>query len=145
MWRAVDGEGNELDVYLQKRRNKKAAIRFLSRLLKCYPAPRVVITDKLRSYLKPIRKMLKKAQHRKHKRLNNRIENAYQPTRRKEKCIIKFQSPQGAQRVISAMGQVRNIFAINVGRYVNSASTQRECFNEAKGVSDKAADMLLAA
>jgi len=51
LWRAVDTEGYELDVFLQKRRNKKSAIRFLSRLLQSYPVPRVIVTDKLKSYI----------------------------------------------------------------------------------------------
>jgi putative transposase len=55
LWRAVDSEGYELDVFLQKHRNKRAVTRFLSRLLGSYPNPRVVITDKLRSYSKPIK------------------------------------------------------------------------------------------
>ena len=55
LWRAVDSEGYELDVLLQKHRNKKAAIRFLSKLLGSYPSPRVIVTDKLNSYKKPIR------------------------------------------------------------------------------------------
>ena len=53
LWRAVDSDGFELDVFLQKRRNKKSAIRFLSRLLGTYPCPRVIVTDKLKSYIKP--------------------------------------------------------------------------------------------
>ena len=57
LWRAIDSEGYELDVFLQKRRNKKSAIRFLSRLLKSYPVPRVIVTDKLKSYIKPIKVM----------------------------------------------------------------------------------------
>lgn len=94
LWRAVDSEGHELDVFLQKRRNKKAAIRFLSRLLGSYLAPRVITTDKLKSYNKPIKFMCPTVDHRSHKRLNNRAENAHQPTRRKEKCLIKFKSPR---------------------------------------------------
>nr|WP_232224380.1 IS6 family transposase [Candidatus Paracaedibacter symbiosus] len=54
LWRAVDRDGMELDVFLQKRRNKRSAIRFLSRLLGTHPAPRVIVTDKLKSYVKPI-------------------------------------------------------------------------------------------
>ena len=95
LWRAVDDEGYELDVFLQKRRNKKAAIRFLSRLLNAHPKPRVIVTDKLRSYTKTIRQMGKGVEHRSHKGLNNRVENAHQPTRRKEKCLIRFKSPAG--------------------------------------------------
>ena len=60
LWRAVDSDGYELDVFLQKRKNKKAAVRFLTRLLGSYPAPRVIITDKLRSYIKPIRSRVHK-------------------------------------------------------------------------------------
>ena len=92
---AADSEVYELDVFLQKRRNKKSAIRFLSRLLQSYPAPRVIITDKLKSYIKPIKAMCRSTEHRSNKRANNRVENAYQPTRRREKCLIKFKSPWG--------------------------------------------------
>lgn len=112
LWRAVDNAGYELDVFLQKRRNKKAAIRFLTRLLGCYPAPRVIVTDKLKSSKKPIGHMYPATEHRSHKGLNNRVENAHQPTRRKETCLIKFKSPQGVQRTLSLMGKVRNLFAV---------------------------------
>ena len=77
LWRALDEEGIELDVFLQKRRNKKSAIRFISRLLRAYPARRVIVTEKLKSYNKPIKYMCSKAEHCCHKRLNNRTENAH--------------------------------------------------------------------
>ncbi|ASX27625.1 integrase [Rickettsia sp. MEAM1 (Bemisia tabaci)] len=64
LWRAVDSEGHELEVLLQKRRNKKSAIRFLSRLLGNYPCPRVIVTDKLKSYIKPVRYMCPRTKHR---------------------------------------------------------------------------------
>jgi len=121
LWRAVDSDGYELDVFLQKRKNKKAAIRFLTRLLGSYPAPRVIVTDKLRSYIKPIRSMCSESDHRSHKGLNNRVENAHQPTRKKEKITIKFKSPQGVQNTLSLMGKIRNIFAVEVGRYTQYA------------------------
>ena len=140
LWRAVDSNGLELDVFLQKRRNKKSAIRFLTRLLGSYPMPRVIVTDKLSSYIKPIRSMTKGTDHRRHKGLNNRVENAHQPTRRKEKCLIKFKSPRGAQHVLSLMGQVRNIFT--VGKYKNTASEQRDQFNNAKDIWDQAASLI---
>lgn len=139
----MDSEGYELDVFLQKRRNKKAAIRFLSRLLKCYPQPKVRVTDKLKSYVKPIKQMCKTTSHQKHKGLNNRVENAHQPTRRKEKCLIRFKSPKGAQHVLSLMGKVRNIFAVSVGRYTNPASYQRQQFMRAKEIWMDAATQLL--
>ena len=145
LWRAVDSDGYELDVFLQKRKNKKAAIRFLTRLLGSYPAPRVIITDKLRSYIKPIRSMCSKSDHRSHKGLNNRVENAHQPTRKKEKITIKFKSPQGVQNTLSLMGKIRNIFAVDVGRYTQNATDQRSSFNHAKSIWNDAAQRLLAA
>ena len=145
LWRAVDSDGYELDVFLQKRRNKKAAIRFLTRLLGNYPAPRIIVTDKLRSYKKPIKSMCPKADHRSHKGLNNRVENAHQPTRRKEKSLIKFKSAKGVQNLLSLMGKIRNIFAVDVGRYKKNASDQRVAFNKAKLIWDGAAHQLLPA
>jgi len=145
LWRAVDSDGHELDVYLQKRRNKKSAIRFLTRLLGCYPTPRVIVTDKLRSYIKPIRQMCPTTEHRSHKGLNNRAENAHQPTRRKEKSLIKFKSPQGAQNTLSLMGKVRNIFSVDVGRYTNNATDRRSSFDQAKSIWDEATQRLLVA
>lgn len=145
LWRAVDSEGYELDVLLQKRRNKEAAIRFLSRLLGSYPAPRVMVTDKLKSYKKPIQFMCRQTEHRTHKGLNNRVENAHQPTRRKEKCLIKFKSPQVAQRMLSLMGKVRNIFAIDVGRYVKKAPERKIAFAAAFAIWIEAAQQLLCA
>lgn len=145
LWRAVDSDGCELDVFLQKRRDKKAAIRFLTRLLGSYPEPRVIVTDKLRSYVKPIKYLLPHTEHRSHKGLNNRVENAHQPTRRKEKCLIRFKSPQGVQRTVSLMGKVRNIFSLEGGRYSNPASHQRQAFKEACVIWHEAAQGLLCA
>lgn len=134
MWGAVDSDGYELDVFLQKRKNKKVAIRFLTRLLGSYPAPRVIVTDKLRSYIKPIRSMCSKSDHRSHKGLNNRVENAHQPTRTREKITIKFKSPQCILGTLLLVGKTRNIFAVDVGRYTQNATDQRSSFNEAKSI-----------
>jgi putative transposase len=78
-------------MFTYKSADKKSAIRFLTRLLGCYPSPRLIVTNKLRSYVKPIRQMRPDTEHRSHKGLNNRVENAYKPTRRKEKSLIKYQ------------------------------------------------------
>ena len=145
LWRAVDSDGYELDVLLQKRRNKEAAIRFLSRLLRSYPVPRVIVTDKLKSYKKPIQFMCRRTEHRSHKGLNNRVENAHQPTRRKEKCLIKFKSPQGAQKMLSLMGKIRNLFAVAVGRYVKKAPERKAAFAAACAIWIEAAQLLLCA
>ena len=145
LWRAADNTGHELDILLQKRNNKKAAIRFLSKLLGGYPAPRVVVTDKLRSYRKPIKQMMRHTEHCCHKRLNNRVESAHQPTRCKEKCLIKFKSPGGVQRTVRLIGKIRNIFSVSVGRYTNTAAQQRCQFNQAKAIWNKAEIELLCA
>lgn len=117
----------------------------LSRLLGNYPAPRVIVTDKLRSYIKPIKLMCPRTKHRTNKRLNNRVENAHQPTRRKEKILIKFKHPNVAQCTLSLMGKVRDIFAVNVGRYTKTAPEQRIAFASAKSIWDEATHRLLAA
>ena len=143
LWRAVDSEGLELEVFLQKHRSKKAAIRFLSKLLKGYPVPRVIVTDKLKSYNKPIKYMCLNTEHRSHKGLNNRVENAHQPTRRKEKSLIKFKSAKGTQVLLSLMGKVRNIFAIGVNRYKQSAQDRRKAFKEAQEIWLEATSRIL--
>src|SRR3546814_129436 len=85
------------------------------------------------------------ADHRTHKGLNNRVENAHQPTRRKEKCLIKFKSPQGVQRLLSLMGKVRNLFSVEIGRYKKKAPDQRLAFAAAKAIWLEAALEILAA
>ena len=84
LWRAVGSEGYELDIFLLKRRNKKSATRFLKRLLGTHPEPQVIVTDKLRSYCQPIKTLAPQAEHRRHKRLNNRAENSHQPIQRRK-------------------------------------------------------------
>ncbi|MEL7133428.1 MAG: IS6 family transposase, partial [Pseudomonadota bacterium] len=93
LWRAVDANGDVLDILVQPRRNAKAAKRFLQRLLDRFGQPRVVITDKLRSYIKPIKTLAPGADHRAHKGLNNRIEGSHRPTRKREKLMGRFKSP----------------------------------------------------
>jgi putative transposase len=103
LWRAVDQDGNVLDILVQSRRTKKAAKRFFRKLLKeLYYVPRVIITDKLKSYGAAKREILPGVEHRQHKRLNNRAENSHQPTRLHEKKMRKFKSAGHAQRFLSA-------------------------------------------
>ena len=143
LWRAVDSNGYELDILLHVHLKKKAAIRFLSRLLGNHPAPRVIVTDKLKSYRKPIQYMCRKTEHTSHKGLNNRVENAHQPTRRKEKCLIKFKSAQDVQRMVSLMGKMRNIFAVDVGRYTKKSTERKSAFASACAIWSEAAQQLL--
>jgi putative transposase len=102
LWRAVDQDGNVLDILVQSRRNKKAAKRFFRKLLKGLKSvPRVIITDKLKSYGAAKREILPGVEHRQHKRLNNRAENSHQPTRLREKKMRTFKSAGHAQRFLS--------------------------------------------
>jgi putative transposase len=110
LWRAIDAEGDVLDILVQTRRNAKAAKRFLQRLITQFGEPRVVITDKLRSYVKPIKTLAPDADHRAHKGLNNAIEGSHRPTRKREKIIGRFKSHRQAQRFLSAHDQINLIF-----------------------------------
>ena len=111
LWRAVDQEGNVLDILVQSRRNKVAAKKFFRKLLKgCEYVPRVMITDKLGSYEAAKNEVMPKVEHRKHRRLNNRCENSHQPTRQRERTMRCFKSPGHAQRFLSAFGPIREHF-----------------------------------
>src|SRR3954462_2085135 len=111
LWRAVDQDGHVLDILVQPRRDKRAAVKFLRQLLKGLAyVPRVVITDKLASYGAAMRAVLPSVEHRRHKGLNNRAENSHQPTRRRERQMKRFKSAGQAQRFLSAHDQINNLF-----------------------------------
>jgi putative transposase len=113
LWRAVDQNGFVLDVLIQRRRDSGAAQRLMRRLLKsAVTPPRVMITDKLRSYGAARAKMGLCVEHRQHKGLNNRAENSHLPTRRRERIMKRFKSAQQAQRFLSVHDQVANLFHI---------------------------------
>lgn len=124
LWRAVDAEGMVLDILVQERRNQEAAETFLRRVVDGYPEePRVAVTDKLASYRPAIKKVLPRAEHRKHKGLNNRAENSHQPTRQRERAMRRFKSPEQAQRFLEPFGPIREHFC--PGRHRLSASEYR--------------------
>ena len=123
LWRAVDVNGDVLDILVQTRRNAKGAKRFMARLISQFGHPRVVITDKLRSYIKLVAHYALDADHRAHKGLNNRIEGSHRPTRRREKIMGRFKSPRQAQRFLAAHDQINNIFRPR--RYRLSATSYR--------------------
>ena len=102
-----------LDVLVQRRRDSRAAQRLMRKLLKSAATPpRVMITDKLRSYGAARAKMGLCVEHRQHKGLNNRAENSHQPTRRRERIMKRFKSARQAQRFLSVHDQVANLFHI---------------------------------
>jgi len=107
LWRAVDQDGNVLDILVQRRRDTAAARKFFRKLLKGLRyGPRVVITDKLASYGAAKRAVLPSVEHRQHRRLNNRAENSHQPTRERERRMRRFKSPRHAQRFLAAYGPI---------------------------------------
>ena len=111
LWRAVDAEGNVLDVLLQRQRDTKVAERFFRKLLKKQGfVPRVIVTDKLKSYAAAKKQVMKRVEHRAHKGLNNLCENSHQPTRTRERRMRKFKSPGQAQRFLSAFEPIRDHF-----------------------------------
>src|SRR5690348_13648156 len=111
LWRAVDQNGVVLDILVQSRRDSQAAKKFFKKLLKGLEyVPRVIITDKLRSYGAAKKEILVGVEHRQHKGLNNQAENSHQPTRVREKVMRRFKSAGQAQRFLSAQGPIRQHF-----------------------------------
>ncbi|CAL9327788.1 IS6 family transposase ISRH1 [Streptomyces sp. enrichment culture] len=105
--RAVDADGTVLDILVQNRRDKAVARRFFRRLLKTTrTVPRVIVTDKLRSYRAAHRQVRPSVEHRSHKGLNNRAENSHQRTRQRERAMKGFRSVGGAQRFLSAFSGI---------------------------------------
>jgi putative transposase len=105
LWRAVDQDGNGLDIPVQSRRNKKAAKRFFPKLLKGLRyVPRVIITDKVRSYSAAKAEIMPGVEQRQHQGLNNRAENSPQPTRVRERVIRRFKSAGHARAVPVSLG-----------------------------------------
>ena len=126
LWRAVDQDGDALDILVQRRRDKKAAKKFFRKLLKGLQyVPRVIITDKLRSYSAAKAEVLPGVEHCQDKGQNNRAENSHQPTRLRERVMRRFKSPPShAQRFLSAFGIITSHF--RPGRHLCTAGVYRE-------------------
>jgi len=111
LWRAVDQHGVALDILVQERRNGAAAKRFFKRLLHGLRyKPRRLVTDGLRSYGVAQRAILPNVRHRTSRYLNNRAENSHRPTRRRERQMQRFKSPDQAQRFLSAHAMIYGHF-----------------------------------
>jgi transposase-like protein len=125
MWRAVDGEGEVLEILVQRRqRDKAAAMRLLRKLLRRQGfVPTTIVTDKLRSYGAVLRELGFSRLHEEGLRANNRAENSHQPVRRRERKMQGFKSAKSAQRFVSVHAAVYNIF--NVQRHLMSRPTHR--------------------
>ena len=130
LWRGVDQHGAVLDVLVQSRRDKNAAKRLMRKLLKKHGrAPRVLVTDKLRSYAAANKDLGINVEHRQHKGLNNRAENSHQPTRVREKVMRRFKSARHLQRFASTHDQVANL-SMHC-RYNTNAQAKRDARTQA--------------
>ena len=137
MWRAVDSEGEMLDVLVQRRRDKAAALRLLRKLLLRQGfVPTVVVTDKLGSYCAALRTIGFSGRHEQGLRSNNRAENSHQPVRRRERKMQGFKSPKSAQRFVSVHAAVYNVF--NIQRHLLCRPTLRQFRGEAYRAWNKA-------
>jgi putative transposase len=124
LWRAVDQDGNVLDILVQSRRSATAARRFFRKLLRGLGyVPRVIVTDKLKSYAAAKRKILPSVEHRQSRYLNNRAEVSHQPTRRRERQMKRFKSARHAQRFLSTHSRIHNHFQLR--RHRLSANQHR--------------------
>jgi putative transposase len=124
LWRAVDHEGEVLDMLVQRRRDSRAALRLMRKLLKKQGfAPKLLVTDKLRSYASAFRRLGLTCTHEQGLRMNNRAENSHQMVRRRERKLQRFKSARSAQCFLSMLAAVYNTF--NLQRHLVSRSTLR--------------------
>jgi putative transposase len=124
LWRAVDAEGEVLDFPVQSKRNKAAALKLMRKLLKKYAfVPERLVTDDLRSYSAAVRDLGIESRHERGRWKNYRAENSHQPTRRRERVMQRFKSPDSAQKFLSIHAAVFNTF--NAQRHLTSARTHR--------------------
>ena len=125
LWRAVDQDGDVIDILVQSRRDRRAAKRFIRKLLKGQGSkPGWLVTDKLRSYRAAHREVMPSVVYSTERYGNNRAEVSHQPTRQRERQMRRFKSPGQAQRFLSVHGLVRNLF--HVGRHLLRAEHHRE-------------------
>ena len=124
LWRAVDSEGEVLDLLVQPKRDTKAALRLMRKLLRKQGyAPGVLVTDKLGSYRATRRELRLSARHEQGLRRNNRAEHSHQPVRRRERKQQRFKSAGSAQRLLAMHAPVHNTF--NLQRHLVSRRTLR--------------------
>ncbi len=129
LWRAVDHEGEVLEVFVTKRRNRKAAVKFLRKAMKRYGNPKVIVTDKLRSYRAAMKELGNEVRQETGRRLNNRVENSHQPFRRRERAMSKFRSTKTLQKFASIHASVHNHF--NQERHLNRCDRFKESRSQA--------------
>ena len=124
LWRAVDHEGEVLDMLIRRRRDSRAVLRLMRKLLKKQGfAPKLLVTDKLRSYAAAFLQLRLSCPHEQGLRRNNRAEDSHQVVRRRERKLQRLKSARSAQRFLSMHAAVHNTF--NLQRHLISRSTLR--------------------
>ena len=129
LWRAVDHEGEVLEVYATKRRDREAALRFLRRAMKRYGRPASIITDRLRSYRAAMKVIGNEGRQEIKRWLNNRAENSHPPFRRRERAMAKFREVRTLQKFASVHASIHNHF--NHQRHLN----RRDIFKQARSAA----------
>ena len=110
LWRAVDHEGEVLEAFVTKTRNRKAALKFLRKAMKRFGQPKVFVTDRLRSYRAALTDVGMAKRQETGRWLNNRIENSHQPLRRRERAMQRFRQPGSLQKFAAVHSSVHNHF-----------------------------------
>lgn len=138
LWRAIDQDGEVVDVYLQAKRDGRVAKRFFKRLIRSNQGePCKIVTDKLRSYGVAQREVIPEATHVAKQYANNRVEQSHELTRMRERGMRRFKSTSQVQRFVTVHAPVYNLF--NLGRHLVSANHYRDlridAFREARFLS----------
>ena len=123
LWRAVDHEGEVLESYVTKRRDREAALTFLKKIMKRYGKPRAIVTDRLRSYRAAMKIIGNERTQEVGRWKNNRCENSHLPFRRREYAMLKFRRMRSLQKFVSIHASVFNHF--NKERHLNSRETYK--------------------
>ena len=129
LWRAVDHEGEVLEVFATKRRNRRAALKFLKRTMKRYGQPCSIVTDRLRSYSAAMKALGNSGRQECERWLNNRAENSHQPFRRREGAMARFRDIKTLQKFTAAHASIHNHF--NHQRHL----TRRDIFKQPRAAA----------
>jgi putative transposase len=124
LWRAIDHEGEVLEVFATKRRDRKAALTFIKRAMKRYGQPKVIVTDRLRSYQAAMNVIGNGADQEVGRWLNNRAENSHQPFRRREGAMSKYRDIKTLQKFAAVHASTFNHF--NLDRHLNGRSVYKQ-------------------
>ena len=110
LWRAVDHEGEVLEAFVTRRQDRRAALKFMRKVMKRYGRPEVIVTDRLRSYRTAMKMIGNEARQTTDRWLNNRAENSHQPFRRRERVMLRFRNTKSLQKFTSIHSSIHNHF-----------------------------------